>query len=112
MECPNCGKSVGGVAVVVGVVKLTTFRCRCGRVWRLKALIAAFSVAVFSAEVERLESKYPGFKPPHIKIVLGYIQSKLNDHSYSSLDADRARKKRRDDFWEKQYLKELLGEDL
>lgn len=112
MDCPNCGKSVGGVAMVVGLVRLTTFRCRCGRVWRLKALLTAFSVSVFSAEVERLEARYPGAKPPHVKIALGFLQAKLNDHSYSSLDADRARKKRRDDLWEREYLKSLIGEDL
>lgn len=111
MDCPNCGKAVGGVAMLIGVVKLTTFRCRCGRVWRLKALVASFSVALFSAEVERLEGKYPGFKPPHVKIALGYIQAKLDDHSYSSMDAERARKKKWDDLWEREFLKQALGED-
>lgn len=111
VECPKCGKSVGGVAVVVGVVKITTFKCQCGRVWRTKGILTAFSVSVFTGEIERLHTKYPGVKPPHVKIAVGYLEAKISDHSCSALEEEEAKRKRRNDHWERQFLKDALGED-
>lgn len=111
MDCPNCGKSVGGVSLMVGIVKITTFKCKCGRLWRLKSLLTAFSVSVFTGEIERILTRYPGAKPPHVKVALAYLEAKVADHQYSALEEEEAKRKRRNDHWEREFLKQALGED-
>lgn len=111
MDCPKCGKSVGGVGLVVGFVKITTYKCGCGRVWRLKGLLQPFQVAAYAAEIYRLSSKYPGVKPVHVRIAIEYLQVKIDDHHRSALDKEEAFRKKKADLWEKQFMKQALGED-
>lgn len=112
MECPNCGTKVGGVGLVVGFVKITTFKCQCGRVWRLKGLLCTFQVAAFAQEIDRLHSKHPGAKPVHVRIAIEYLQAKLDDHQYSALAKEEALRKKKADLWERNFLKEALGDDF
>lgn len=112
MDCSRCGSKVGGVNLVVGIVKVTTCHCKdCGKVWRIKTLLVAFSVSVFVGELERLHAKYPDHRPVVIKSVMTYLQGKVDAHMATQLDEEAAKRKRRNDMWERQFLKDALGED-
>lgn len=112
MDCPRCGSKVGGVSLIVGFVKVTTCHCKeCGKVWRVKVILAAFSVSSFVGEIERLHAKYPGPKPPEIKSVMVLLQGKVDSHAATQLDKEAATRKRRNDMYDRQFLKEALGED-
>lgn len=112
MDCPKCGKAVGGIGLVVGFVKITTYKCSCGRVWRFKGLLQPFQVAAYAGEIDRLSVKYPSAKPTHVRIAIEYLQAKIDDHHRSALDREEALRKKKADLWERQFMKQAIGEDL
>lgn len=111
MKCPKCGAEVGGMNMVVGFVRIETHRCKnCGKAWRQKFLIVPFCIHALSNEIERLHVKHPGKKPHHVQLALDYLQSKVDSHARSALDRDSALRKRRNDLWERRFLRDALEE--
>mgnify|MGYP001209342628 CR=1 FL=1 len=111
MECASCGKRVGGVSVIVGIVRVTTHKCSCcGKVWRDKELTVPFSVPVLESEVSRLKAT-PGTKSPVVRVSIRFLTGKLEHHSLQGLDPEASLRRRRDANWERQFLKSMLGED-
>ncbi len=109
MDCPNCGTSVAGVALVVGIVKLTSFHCGCGKRWRTKSLKVEFDRALFLGEIKRLESAYPVQPPPEVTRAIEYLKVKIEADYRQGLDAEEALRRRRNDNWERQFLRAALG---
>lgn len=108
MECPSCSELVGGVSLVVGYVKITTFHCKCGRLWRSKELLVSFDKPRFVAEVERLLTKYPADRPVHVRLTIELLQNRLDRYV---LDGEAAvLSQRRLDSWERQFLKRMKEE--
>lgn len=108
MDCPNCGRAVGGLAMKVGVVKVTHYCCgKCGRRWRGSELVVEFCVPVIEDALARLKGR-PLTKVE--KAARMFLEAKLSNHAASSLEKDLALKKRRLDHWERKFLEEALGE--
>ena len=109
-ECPTCGDVTGALIIKVNFVKIATHRCKCGRVWRNISMTKPFLHHDVADEIRRLNCKHPGKKEHHIQLALDYLQAKLDDHTRSALSRDAALRKRRNDVWEKRFLKEALDE--
>lgn len=108
--CPKCGEEVGALILKVNFVKIESHRCHCGRAWRQVTMTRQFCVHEASDEIRRLNCKHPGKKPHHIQLALDYLQSKVDSHARSALDRDSALRKRRNDLWERRFLREALEE--
>lgn len=110
MNCPSCGSEVSGLRLVVGVVRITTKVCKCGRSWRERHLLIDFIPGHIEDALLRLQRKYPGHRTPAVNCAIHYLQSKLDDHAASKLERDAATRKRRADFEERQFLKQAMDE--
>lgn len=111
-ECPQCGGSVGCVSLVVGIVKICTHHCKvCDKVWRHKALTITFSVPDMVTELERLHKRHVAFKPPHVKMAMNYLQVKIESHAASKMEKEAGVKRRRLDLWERNFMKDAVGDD-
>lgn len=111
-QCPGCGLLVeGGLNLVVGIVRLTTYRCKCHRAWRVTTLTIPFAVHELIRELDRLQKKWSAFTPPHIKLTMAYLSTKIEDHRRSAMDEESRLRKRRADHWERKFLNDAIGED-
>ena len=104
MQCPTCGGSSGGVLIVIGMVKVCTRHCKtCGRVWRHFVLVEEFHASRAEQEIHRLKEKAKTCKCTQYAI--RFLRSMLEATSEKTLE------QKRNDAWEKRYLKEIIGED-
>jgi len=108
--CPRCSSTVGAVSIKVGVVKVGTHRCSCGKVWRDMSLMGELSHHDAIVELDRLKSRYALDQPSYARYAIAFLQSKISAHDREVLDNDAALRKRRLDCWEKKFLRESLGE--
>lgn len=111
MQCPACGGDSGTLALVVGIVKISTHRCKeCGRAWKHKELLVQFSASILEKEIRRLKAN-GDVSAQATRTAIQFLNVKLESHAASALDEDAARQKRRNDLWERRYLREALGDD-
>ena len=112
MECPYCGASSGALTVVVGIVKIISGTCSaCGRHWKKNDLTVPFVIEDVVTEVERLEKRYVSLQHEGAKIALAFLRSKIYTFELSKMDKASSLRKRRNDLWEKKFLKDALGDD-
>lgn len=111
MICERCGGTVGGITVKVGPVKMTTVHCpHCGALYRTKKVSIQFSVAAFMEEIEKLNAQYKAPRPTRVRVAIEYLQAKIDSHAASQLSKEDGIRRRRNDLWERKYLRELIGD--
>lgn len=109
--CPKCGKGVAALTLLVGIVKIESFRCRCARAWRRATLTVSFHPNKVGEEIERLRTRFPGQKTAHVKYAINFMEAKLHQHTLSAMSDEERVRKRRLDMWEAKFLKEAIGDD-
>lgn len=112
MECPVCGQGVGGVAILVGIVKVATFACPCGRHWRVRSLKGNPTVHDVASELESLLRRYPGGRSDTVKQAISFLEIKATSMALESAGKSKATREKAADAWERKFLKEAIGEDI
>lgn len=112
MECPVCGKGVGGVSILVGIVKVATFACPCGRHWRVRTLKGNPTVHDVASELGALLRRYPGGRTDLVKQAISFLEVKAVSMAQEASGKAKATRERAADAWERRFLKEAIGEDI
>lgn len=112
MECPDCNKNVGGISIKVGIVKVATFACPCGRHWRHRSFIGSPSVHDMVTEYEHLRARFPGLKSEPTKQALNFLQVKIESLAVNAAGKAKATREKAADAWERKFLREAIGEEV
>lgn len=112
MDCPECGKDIGGVSTLIRMVKVTTFACPCGRHWRVRALHGYPSVHDVVSELEAMLKKYPGERSERVRQDIAFLEVKAANMVQEASGKAKALRARAADVWERRFLKEALGESF
>lgn len=114
MVCPVCTTETHALAVIFGLVRVSTHHCKtCHKSWREYTLIREGitntelleSIALLKALIET--PKLPG--RAITKRAIWFMESKLYSHGYTDNELGLRRKKR--DLQDRQYLDSLNGSD-
>lgn len=112
MECPDCEAEVGGVSISVGIVKVATFACSCGRHWRVRSLKGSLGLSDVAEGLDDLLRRYPGNRSEVVRQAISYLESKQVSMAQDSHGKPKALREKAADVWERRFLREAIGEDI
>lgn len=109
MNCPKCGKDVRGLSLVYGKIKITMHKCcNCGREWHLVTLEESVGLSEMVEILERCQKRYAVIPTDPLKKVIWFLISQI-DHITLG-DGEEAKRKRKADLWERQFLSQANRE--
>lgn len=110
MECPNCKAEVKGFGIHLGLVRVASFSCSCGRHWKHCTFLQNVGVDDLVYELERLRKRPPLITDGTVASAVQFLEYNIDLHK--EVKVARSVRERRNDIWEKRFLKEAIGEDL
>lgn len=111
--CPNCKQNAKAVKVVCFDVVVAYYHCECGARWKdfsFKSSVQLTAPALTNLR-ERVLARHSGEKSRAIMDLLEHLNGRIEELRATHVVAKSSFRKRRDDLWERRFLKEALGED-
>lgn len=112
MDCPVCGSNVGGVSLLVGIVRIASFACPCGRHWRLRTFVGEPTIHDVTNALEGLLKRYPGPRSDSVKHAIIFLETKQASMAAAHAGKSKAIRERAADAWERKFLRDAIGEDI
>lgn len=111
--CPNCQEKAKAVRVVCFDVVVAYYHCGCGTRWKEFSFKDSVQLtAPYLTNLrERVLARHPGEKSRAIMDLLEHLNGRIEELRASHVVAKSSFRKRRDDLWERQFMKEAMGED-
>lgn len=100
----QCGMTVGGLTVVRGLIRTTTYRCECGKVWKKRELVQGATTETIELTLTRLQKSPPGFRTAEEQHVIDYLALKLIMRPREGEEPQSSTGRRLADLWERNFI--------